>query len=607
MRKMLMVFAAFACIPMSVFAQNTSLLDEINAITKNCKGMQCDHYKAEANKFIAQLTEIKCLSNGSLSTSCDQIKLSSITQQYQKRVSDLFGTISFRESRKNATVQAAGPSGLESLAATDVALIFNASGNIQDGWSDLTVKPNGQMALNEEILKNFCNPKCPQGKVKIGVSFTADLLNKPQEVVLKELQALVTGAKANGFYFLIHANHEWVFTPNLNPFGGTNADWAEYTNWNTPLEKFYVAWSEIPPEIGLKPNFHSPLVRKKVRSDIEVISKFVSEKILTDSEAHKLFLGIDVGWETEVTPWVTPQNKTGPLGFAALAAKGFSASNPPKDFQQELGNIVREYSDFVVQTYEGNGVLKKYLFSHIVAINKPDIEKRNPLDVAKLLDINLGTSAFGVEFDIPRIYNNMTKNWAIVETDPGGALNYARNLPANPPRFIIAYSWGDNIRNNQKLLSSFNDLLNTTEKKIYRLYGQRDGTHLFSFAPDEGERDVGYQRNGHAFNLAISPSLEATIPLYRCILHKNGDQVGDRMLSLDSKCEGYKTESLLGYMMGSATGNKRCQADGICYESKPLFRCYNQAAGKHLSTVNQEECTKNNYKVEGIGGYVWAP
>jgi hypothetical protein len=349
-------------------------------------------------------------------------------------------------------------------------LVLQASGNVQNTpaglWSDVAIDAAGHLAMVAEIRSTFCTPSCPSGELQLGLAYTADLFAYETDRVLRELTALVASAKANGFYFKIHANHEWVLPRNINPFGVPAESWAEFTDWDTPLTRFYVAWSAPPfPEIGLKPNFESPFVRARVREDIAVVSAFVRDRVLADPAAAALFLGLDCSWETEVTPWVSQDGlASGPLGFAALELRGFSPAAPPADLEAELGNIARDYLAFVAGEYERNGIPKAMLLTHIVGIADPVRAKTNPLDAARVIGIGLGVSAFGGGFDFPRIGSLLTNGaWAIAETDPGSVMSVIDGQGTTPPPyFITVYAWGDTVRpgttGNTNAVSAFQSL-----------------------------------------------------------------------------------------------------------------------------------------------------
>ncbi len=504
------------------------------------------------------------------------------------------------------------------LPSQTQVLIFNASSNKQDGgkWSDVAIDGNGQLAMIREIKASFCSPICPQGKIRIGISYTADFLIYDRNKVLSELIALVKSAKENNFYFTIHANHEWVLnpTPNFNPFGGNTADWAEHSDWNTPINRFWVNWGTPPPEIGLKPNFESPLVRSRVKSDIKILSQFILEKIYSDPQANNLFLGLDIGWETEVTPQIDSQGTIrGPLGYAALKARGFSASNLPLDFQAELGNIVQDYLSFVANSYQFEGIPKTQMFTHMVAVVDkidPNRQKRNPINVAKNIGITLGVSAFGGGFDLERIYANLSNGWIISETDPRSAINILKDSTLKlAPQIVTIYAWGDNVRNDKSILFEINQWLHHIDgRKIYRLNNNisNGGTFLFSFGENEGVLN-GYKLDGYAFSLAKLYSRNVPVPLYRCILKKpNSNIILDRMLSNNSSCEGfgYLNEAILGYMSPVNSDIPICTQSGRCLNQKLLYRCYDNVIKKHLSTINIQECV-GNMKLEGQHGYVW--
>ncbi len=353
-------------------------------------------------------------------------------------------------------------------------IIAFAAGNPIDGWRDANILPNGQLAMAEDIKNSFCDPECPNGKYRIGLQYTLDLMqNNPtarEAQALLELKALVKSAKVNNFYFYIHANHEWVLPIDGNPFQADVLDWAEYTDWGTPLTVYSNGWGRTENNgylpVGLKPNFESTVVRNKIKSDISFITDFIQSNIFNDPLAKSLFMGIDFGWETEVGPSFLPISPTY-IGYAALSNRinplnglKYSPSNPPlqENFHSILGDISRDFISFVANEYENRNFPKSMLFTHVAAnlIPYPDQDAinsliRRPYNAASISNTNFGASCFcaGVlPFDFVRIdFERKQKPWTVTEADPITALasiNGGEGTP--PPAGIIVYNWSDTMR-----------------------------------------------------------------------------------------------------------------------------------------------------------------
>lgn len=138
--------------------------------------------------------------------------------------------------------------------------------------------------------------------------------------------------------------------------------------------------------------------------------------------------------------------------------------------------------------------------------------------------------------------------------------------------------------------------------EIFKAYSSGDGSYLYSSNPNEGTA-FGYQNQGSAFYLASGQTSVAASAVYRCLKVDGANQVVDRMLSVDSKCEGYKTEGIIGYVMPTRQTQNVCFAS-ICRAVKELYRCLDTKTGKHLSTVNAGDC-KGSLTVEGVLGFAW--
>lgn len=144
--------------------------------------------------------------------------------------------------------------------------------------------------------------------------------------------------------------------------------------------------------------------------------------------------------------------------------------------------------------------------------------------------------------------------------------------------------------------------MNIASHEIYKSHNSTDGSYLFSISSNEGA-PFGYQSLGSAFYLASGQGMAATMAVYRCIRQDSANQVVDRMLSLDSNCEGYKTEGVIGYAMKTRQAQNVCFA-GSCRAVKELYRCLDAKSGKHLSTLNSADC-KGNFAIEGTLGFAW--
>lgn len=220
-------------------------------------------------------------------------------------------------------------------------------------------------------------------------------------------------------------------------------DWDKRPNTGRRLD-----WSLSPTKIMPQLCFNSPAVRKEVKKRAILIADEVGRGLKALRAVHKehLFLGIIVGWETQIGR----DFDTGKyLGYHALTNKGYSAKNPPLDVDYEREIIVKEFIEFWCKNLSDRGVDKNKIFSHIAFISKKnyDGEKAiNPSFVETYLEAanfsppavafgkyhNPGFSTYPQANIFPEIYAELDRN-----NNPPWASSEGANIALPVARVII--------------------------------------------------------------------------------------------------------------------------------------------------------------------------
>lgn len=121
---------------------------------------------------------------------------------------------------------------------------------------------------------------------------------------------------------------------------------------------------------------------------------------------------------------------------------------------------------------------------------------------------------------------------------------------------------------------------------IYRFFRASNQKHFYSTSKNEGLAK-GYVYEGIGFRLQ-SKGVAGTAPLYRCW----SNTMGKYFVYRDSKCGGFKRESIYGYISINPAKGKHA-----------LFQMYNPKTQDHLATFAEEEGLRNGYHREYILGY----
>lgn len=351
-----------------------------------------------------------------------------------------------------------------SVSNSPRVLVVNLDRSANPMGGDDVTPINGRLTAVDEIANTLCpSSKCPTGGLRLGISAPFMPFEETRPQMQARLDALIASAKQHHLYFMIHTCFEWIFDRNVNPFGVPESQWAEYSNWNQPIGTYYLNWGTLV-AIGKKPNFWSEAYRARVKQDVQYLSAQIHDKIFADPEALSLFLGVDMAWETEVTPSANGER----IGYAALAHKGFGPNNPPMDFDVALGDVAQDHVGYMTQLFDAGGVPRSLLYNHTVfAKNRTPAEiKRAPQTVAQLLGINLGVSSFGGGFAAGQIAAKLSRGWSVTETDPGSVASVINGLAGDglqlgPPNLVVVYSWGANMRGNASFAQLAQGLFNT--------------------------------------------------------------------------------------------------------------------------------------------------
>lgn len=144
-----------------------------------------------------------------------------------------------------------------------------------------------------------------------------------------------------------------------NPDNIETADWSQIPNTGRRLD-----WGSTPTKYPPQMCYNAPAIVAAARARAGVIGAEIRREVAALQSAGKehLFAAVIAGSETQIGR----DFDTGrPLGFRALAHRGFSEENPPKDVDAERAGIVKEWMELWANSLRAAGTPREKIFCHI--------------------------------------------------------------------------------------------------------------------------------------------------------------------------------------------------------------------------------------------------
>jgi hypothetical protein len=142
---------------------------------------------------------------------------------------------------------------------------------------------------------------------------------------------------------------------------------AEWKDWlETPAQGLEIGWL---PNVKLAPQmcYESPKVKEFTTYwTKDVIGQEVKRQFdrLVEAGKAKLFAGVIAGWESNLA-----------YGYCSLSRLGYSAQNPPADFDHEREQVLQRHIESWAKGIYDAGIPRDLIFTHLAPILKGDYDK----------------------------------------------------------------------------------------------------------------------------------------------------------------------------------------------------------------------------------------
>jgi hypothetical protein len=160
-----------------------------------------------------------------------------------------------------------------------------------------------------------------------------------------------------------------------------NSDNVEWSDWKGAMRSHrIIGWAAGGAPILATPMCYTSQMIKKEATRIakDVVGAEIKKgiNILKSKSKEHLFAGVISGWETRLDDDAHPRVQT---GYCALHNLGYSASNPPKDFDLALDTVVHDWILLWAKNLNSAGIPKEKIYSHIPVT---DLQIHTPLSTA---------------------------------------------------------------------------------------------------------------------------------------------------------------------------------------------------------------------------------
>ena len=227
----------------------------------------------------------------------------------------------------------------------------------------------GHMALGKEQMAEFVQSVVKaigttgDARHKLGFAvgpFCFDISDQETRQWIRDAFAV---ARENDVAVAIHIDDSmsWGRRNDLlsNPDNIETADWNQIPNTARSLQ-----WGPKPTEFPPQMCYNAPAIVAAVKDRAGLIGGEIKRELaaLRSQGKEHLFAGVIAGSETMLGEEFGTGRR---LGFRALAHRGFSASNPPKDVDAERVSVVREWIELWCNSLHAGGVPGERIFCHI--------------------------------------------------------------------------------------------------------------------------------------------------------------------------------------------------------------------------------------------------
>jgi hypothetical protein len=227
----------------------------------------------------------------------------------------------------------------------------------------------GQMALRKEQMAEFVESVVKaigttgDARHKLGFAVGPFCFDMPDEEIRQWIRDAFAAARENDVAVALHIDDSmsWGRRKDLlsNPDNIETADWKQIPNAARSL-----AWGPKPTEFPPQMCYNAPAIVAAAKGRAELIGAEIKRELaaLKAQGKEHLFAGVIAGSETQISPEFGTKRR---LGFRALAHRGFSAKNPPKDLDAERVSVVKEWIELWCNSLHAAGTPREKIFCHI--------------------------------------------------------------------------------------------------------------------------------------------------------------------------------------------------------------------------------------------------
>jgi len=227
----------------------------------------------------------------------------------------------------------------------------------------------GHLALSKEQMAEFVQSVVKavgttgDARHKLGFAVGPFCFDMPDEEIRQWIRDAFVVARENDVAVALHIDDSmsWGNRKDLlsNPDNIETADWKQIPNAARSL-----AWGVKPTEFPPQMCYNAPAIVAAAKDRAGLIGAEIKRElaVLKSQGKEHLFAAVIAGSETQISPEFGTNRR---LGFRALAHRGFSEKNPPKDLDAERVSVVKEWIELWCNSLRAAGAPREKIFCHI--------------------------------------------------------------------------------------------------------------------------------------------------------------------------------------------------------------------------------------------------